>query len=259
VTAVAAAYSSVGPAWRRGPDRVYGHLAPLLVDACPGGVAGRTVLDLGAGTGAASRALRDAGAGTIVAVDVALGMVAHGAAVRPPGAVGDALALPFADRACGAVVAAFSLNHLPDPVAGLREAGRVLAPGGGLVASAYAVDDDHPVKGAVTAACVARGWVPPEWYADLQRRAFPQLATVERARAVARRAGLSRAQVDHWRVPVPDLTARDLVEWRFGMAPLAPFVAGLAEDERDALRADALDRLGAEPAPLVRSLIVLTA
>ncbi|HEX7133854.1 MAG TPA: hypothetical protein VF228_14860, partial [Iamia sp.] len=76
---MAAAYSAVGPAWRQGPDRVYDHLAPLLVDACPGGVAGRTVLDLGAGTGAASRALRAAGAGAIVAVDVALGMVAHGA------------------------------------------------------------------------------------------------------------------------------------------------------------------------------------
>ncbi|MDQ1422727.1 MAG: S-adenosylmethionine-dependent methyltransferase, partial [Acidimicrobiaceae bacterium] len=49
---------------------VYGQLARALLADCPGGVDGRRVLDLGAGTGAFSQAARDAGAADVVAVDL---------------------------------------------------------------------------------------------------------------------------------------------------------------------------------------------
>jgi SAM-dependent methyltransferase len=255
IDGVADAYSAGGAAWEAGPARVYDRLASVLVERCPGGVAGRVVLDLGAGTGAASRAALAAGAGAVVAVDAAPGMLAHARADRPPAAAGDATALPFAAGSFGAVVAAFSLNHLTDPAAGLAEAARVLRPGGGLVASAYAAADEHPVKAAVDAACAAAGWSPAPWVGRLRSEAMARLATVEAAREAA--AALDGAIVEEIGVELPDLTPADLVAWRLGMAQVASFVAALDDDAREALVADALGRLGAPP-PLVRRCIVVS-
>ncbi|MDQ4069693.1 MAG: methyltransferase domain-containing protein, partial [Actinomycetota bacterium] len=134
----AAAYSATGGRWQRGPGRVYDRLAHVLVGRSPVTVHGTSALDVGAGTGAATRALLAAGAARVVAVDTAIGMLAHDAASRPPAVVADALALPFPPASFGLTVAAFSLNHLADPAAGLAEAARVTRPGGAVVASAYA-------------------------------------------------------------------------------------------------------------------------
>ncbi|HEV8623584.1 MAG TPA: methyltransferase domain-containing protein, partial [Acidimicrobiia bacterium] len=226
---VAAAYSATGAAWERGPARIYDRLAEVVVSALPVPLDGVAALDLGAGTGAATRALLAAGAARVVAVDAAVGMLAHDAGRRPPAVAGDALALPFAAGAFDATVAAFALNHLADPAAGLREAARVTRPGGGLAASAYAYDDDHPVKYAVQAALAARGWTPEPWYRALQVDAAPRLATVAAARAAAEAAGID-AEVEPARVPFPDLDAPALIAWRLGLAQHAPFVAALPTD-----------------------------
>jgi len=252
-----AAYS--GSAWERGPARIYNRLAEIVVAALPVAVAGGSALDLGAGTGAATRALQAAGAARIVAVDAAVGMLTHDAARRPPGVAGDALALPFAAAAFDGTVAAFSLNHLSDPAAGLSEAARVTRPGGGLAASAYAEDDDHPVKHAVQAALSARGWTPEPWYEALQVDAAPKLATVDAARAAAESAGL-HADVDQLRVPFPDLDATALIAWRLGLAQHAPFFDALPTDaDRTAVTEDAATRLGDSWPPLERSIILLRA
>ena len=253
----AAAYT--GHAWERGPARVYDRLAELVTGALPVPLDGAAALDLGAGTGAASRALLAAGADCVVAADAAMAMLAHDAKARPPAVAADALALPFAAGAFDAVVAAFSLNHLADPAAGLREAARVTRPGGGLAASAYAEDDDHPVKHAVVAALTARGWEPEPWYRALQTGAAPKLATVAAARAAADAAGL-RAEVEHVRVPFPDLDAQALIAWRLGLAQHAPFFDALPSDaERSAVVEDAAARLGDAWPPLERSIVVLRA
>ncbi|HTJ73986.1 MAG TPA: methyltransferase domain-containing protein [Acidimicrobiales bacterium] len=254
----AAAYTATGALWERGPARIYDRLAAVLVGRSPVALDGRRVLDVGAGTGAASRAALAAGAAGVVALDAAYGMLAHEAAARPPAVVGDMLALPFRASAFGAAVAAFSLNHLADPVAGLREMARVTGAGGAVLAATYAQDDDHPVKAAVSAALAARGWAPAPWYRSMMTTVVPLLATAERFAAAAAAAGLD-AQVRAVRVPFPELDAMDLVAWRFGMVQHAPFVAGLPDAERRAVVTDALDLLGDEPAPLVRSVLVLTA
>ncbi len=255
----AAAYSATAAAWQRGPGRIYDRLAEAVVDCSPVALAGTTTLDLGAGTGAATRALLAAGAHQVVALDAAVGMLAHDARNRPPAVAGDAIALPFVSGAFDVSVAAFCLNHLPDPAAGLREAARVTRPGGAVIASAYAADDDHPVKVAVEAALRARGWRPEPWYEVVRATAIPKLATVAASRAAAAEAGLD-ADVFALRVPFPDLSAEDLVAWRLGMAQHAPFVAALDSDgERAALAADASARLGAGWPPLKRSMIVIRA
>lgn len=250
------AYSRTGAAWQAGPGRVYDRLATRLVARSPVPLADRLVLDLGAGTGAASRALAAVGA-RVVAVDVALGMLQVARAQRPPAAVADALALPLGDAVVDGVVAAFSLNHLEDPAAGLRELVRVSRPGSPLLASAYAADDTHPVKAAVDAAVTELGWREDAWRRELRDRAEPNLATVERADAVTRTAGL-RARVEVDRVELPELSPTDLVEWRLGMAHVAPFVAGLDATARAALVDRAVARLGDAP-PLVRSIICIDA
>lgn len=250
------AYSATGSAWQRGPGRVYDRLAEVLVAATPVPLAGRLVLDVGAGTGAASRAIERVG-GRPVALDLAAGMLAADRSHRPPAAVADARELPLPAGAVGAVVGAFSYNHMPDPHLGLAEAARVVAPGGAVLASAYAIDDDHPVKAAVDTAAAEAGWQPDPWIKDFRATAIPQLATVERALAAAERAGLAgeARQID---VPFPHLGGEDLVAWRLGMATLAPFVTGLSRAKRLALEARALDLLG-EPDLLVRRMVVLTA
>lgn len=255
IDSVTAAYDRTGAAWQTGPSRIYDRLADVVLGLVPVAWPAARVLDLGAGTGAATRAVQARG-GTVVALDAAFGMLAENASARPPGAVGDALALPFVTGTFDVVVAAFSLNHLLDPVSGLREAARVIRPGGSIVATAYTDGDDHPVKEAVGGALAARAWSAPPWYWTIKRDAVPRLATVERARAATVAAGLD-ATVESLEVVFADLCPTDLVEWRLGMAHTAPFVGGLDPRARAALVADALDRLGADPPPLRRPLILV--
>jgi len=255
---LAAAYSATSGVWQRGPGRIYDRLAEVLVARSPVTLEGARVLDVGAGTGAATRAVLAAGAAAAVAVDAAFGMLVHRAADRPPAAAGDAVALPFADSAFDAAVAAFSLNHLPEPAAGLREMARVTRRGGPLLVASYAADDSHPVKAAVEAALSGRGWTPDPWYVTMRAGATAELATVAHATGAAVAAGLD-ASVEVVHVPFPNLDAHDLVEWRLGLAQHAPFVARLPPAERDALAADAVRRLGDQPPPLIRSVLVVGA
>lgn len=258
MTGAAAAYSATGGAWQRGPGRIYDRLADVVVARSPVPLHGARVLDVGAGTGAATRAALAAGAARVVAVDAALGMLAHEALGRPPAAVGDARALPFATSAFDAAVAAFSLNHLSDPATGLREMARVTRRGGSLLAATYAADDTHPVKAAVEAALAAQGWTPDPWYLALRDEAAPRLATPNLGAAAADTAGLD-ACVELVRVPFADLKAHDLVAWRLGLAQHAPFMSRLSPDERAAVAADAVARLGDAVPSLVRSILVLRA
>jgi SAM-dependent methyltransferase len=254
--AVGAAYSQTGAAWQHGPGVIYGRLADALVAECPDPVDGRLALDLGAGTGAATRALHQRGA-RVVAVDAAYGMLAAWPA-RPPSVVGDAAALPLRDDSVDLVVAAFSLNHLVDPVAGLREAVRVTRAGGLVLASAYAEDDAHPAKQAVEDAAAAAGWKVPAWYTAMQSDAVPKLATAERARAAAFAAGCTVVAASHRRIAFLDLGPQALVDWRLGMAQLAPFVATLTAEAQHAIGERAVASLQGAP-PLVRSMVVLVA
>lgn len=258
MNAGAAAYSATGGKWEAGPGRIYDRLAEVLLGRAPVPLGGTRVLDVGAGTGAASRAALAAGAAEVVAVDAALGMLAHRASARPPAAVGDLLSLPVATGAVDAAVAAFSLNHLADPAAGLREMARATRHGGCVLASAYAADDTHPVKEAVEEALAARGWAPEPWYVAVKNQTAPQLATVDQAAAAARAAGLD-ADADAVRVPFPDLALSDLIAWRLGLAQHAPFLARLAPGERAGVEADATARLGRAVPVLVRSMVVVVA
>ena len=91
------------------------------------------VLEIGVGTGAISSALADRGR-TCVGVDLSAGMLQVAAGrLGPRVARGDAQRLPVRSASCSNVLLVWVLHLVGDPVAALREAGRVLVEGGQIV------------------------------------------------------------------------------------------------------------------------------
>ena len=112
-----------------------------------GDVAGRRVLEVGAGAGQCSRWLAGRGA-HVLATDVAPGMVAQSAALdrrtgrHVPAVVADARALPLADASVDVAFTSFgAIAFVPDAARVHAEVARVLRPGGRWV---FAVV--HPVR-----------------------------------------------------------------------------------------------------------------
>lgn len=102
------------------------------------GTGARLAVDIGCGEGALSAALPSEPPLLIVGVDASATMLrAH----PPPAVRADATRLPFAAGTFDAAVAANVLYHLDDPLPALREARRVLAPGGLFIAAAISRDD----------------------------------------------------------------------------------------------------------------------
>lgn len=109
----------------------------------PGAARPRRLLDLGCGPGGSAFVLADLLPTTsVVALDIAPKMVARarrhqrarwaGQGSRVALLVADAEHLPLADHSVDAVTGHSFLYLVPDPLAVLREARRVLAPGGGV-------------------------------------------------------------------------------------------------------------------------------
>lgn len=250
---VGAAYDATGAAWHTGPERVYEPLAEALLDRSPVDLAGRRVLDVGAGTGIASRVALRAGAALVIAADLAAAMLR----LRDPevrAVVADTQAAPFADDTFDLVVAAFSLGHLPDPALGLREVRRV-APV--VVASAFDPSWGHPAKAAVDEAMGELGFRTPGWYAELQ--GHESLVEDRDALAgLARDAGYDEVEVVRVDVETGVVTPEAMVDWRWGMAHLAPFVASLDPDQRGRARASAEAAVAGLP-PVVVPMLALSA
>jgi demethylmenaquinone methyltransferase/2-methoxy-6-polyprenyl-1,4-benzoquinol methylase len=145
--AVAERYDLLNDILSLGQDRWWRSIVARLVAAKPDDL----VLDIAAGTGTSSRAFTKAGA-RCVACDFSLGMLRAGAARQPRGLVtfvaGDALALPFADRAFDVVTISFGLRNVADPDAALTEMLRVTRPGGRLVICEFSHLPARPLDAA---------------------------------------------------------------------------------------------------------------
>lgn len=254
---LAAAYGAAAEAWAQGPARAYDRLSEVLVAASPDPLGGARVLDLGAGTGAASRAVAAAG-GQPVAVDLALDMLRHDREARPPAAAGDACALPFRAGVFDAVVAAFVVNHVPDPVAALAEVNRVTRPGGAVLAAVFSSRSRHPAKEQVEAVAARFGYRRPGWYERMKQEVEPLTATPPALAAAARAAGLVEVHVLEQEVDVGLDTPEALVAWRLGTASMAPFVAALEPGRRAAFLEAAREAVGTQPQVFEPVVLILS-
>jgi SAM-dependent methyltransferase len=218
--------------WSSGAGAVYEPLAASLVATCPIGLVGSRVLDAGSGTGAAASLLAAAGA-AVTACDLSPSMITSPSRRSWPAAVADVAALPLRTASFDAAVAAFLLNHL-EPIAGLRELGRVVRPGGAVLASTWAAGAD-PVKSAIDAIFRAGGWRPPVWYLTMKTVIEPISGDPEELRAAATRAGLMDVSVTR---RVTDLGLRDplaIVSYRAATPHIFPWLATLDTTTRSRL------------------------
>jgi ubiquinone/menaquinone biosynthesis C-methylase UbiE len=252
-------YAAAATGWATGASRVYGPLATQLVAAAPHPLAGRRVLDAGAGTGLASAALHAVGARP-VAVDRSPAMLAFDAHRRPPAAVGALEALPLRADAVDDTVAAFVLNHVDDPKAALVELARVTRPGGAILANVAAATTRHrAVRDRIDAVVADAGFVPPAWYAHLTRAQAPLLGDVPAMTSAAERAGLVDVVVTEHDADVGVERPEDLVDYRLGQAHVAAWLAGLPDGERAALRRAAVDAVAPVMEPYRPPVVTLVA
>lgn len=139
---VAAAYAA-SAVHAGGPD-----LQALVAAAAPNGH--ERALDLGSGAGHTALALAPHVA-SVIAVDLSDDMLAQGARLAAERGIanisfvrGDVERLELPDASFDIVTSRYSAHHYPNPLAALREAARVLRPGGALLL-ADIVADESPV------------------------------------------------------------------------------------------------------------------
>ena len=161
------------------PENYDRYLGPLLFHENADTMAARLVvqpgmrvLETACGTGIVTERLlaRLAGGGSLVATDLNEPMLAYAAGKlgvraglewRPA----DATNLPFENAAFDAVVCQFGLMFFPDKAAGMREAFRVLKPGGRCLVSVWDRLEDNPAP-RITHETVATFFPadPPQFY-----------------------------------------------------------------------------------------------
>lgn len=241
-------YAGTAGGWARSAARVYGPIADDLVAAVPHPVAGATILDAGAGTGLVSEALRAAGAHP-VATDLSLDMLRWQRGRRPPAVAADVGRLPLRTHAVDAALAAFVLNHLPDPGPALRELSRVTRPGGAVLATVFANSSRSAVRDRVDEVAIAHGFRWPAWYRGLKEVSAPQLGTAGAMAAAARAAGLAAVRADEYVADVGLDRAHHLVDYRFGQAQYHAWIAGLGRRAHQEVRAAAIAAI----APIMES------
>jgi ubiquinone/menaquinone biosynthesis C-methylase UbiE len=250
---VRAAYDATGAAWDNGPRRIYDQLAAVLLDQSPVSFGGAVALDAGAGTGAATAELTRRGA-HVTAIDLSAGMLRR---MTGAVAVGDVVRLPIRGGAVDIAVAAFVLNHLPEPVLGLRELARVTRPDGVVLVSVFGQAPAHPSKEAIDEVAMRYGFATPDWYLRMKDTFALQATTPDALSALAHEAGLENSQARLVTV-APAMTEIDVVNWRLGMAHLAPFVASLPHVQAKALADDACVAV-AGMSPLEVAMVTLAA
>ena len=246
-----------GGAWARGPQLVYDRLAVHALAILPEDLTGTSALDVGAGTGAATRELLRRGA-RVVAADTSPAMLAELVRQtdgRVPSVLGDICGLPLGEDVYDLAIAAYVINHLADPAAGVAELARVTRSDGTVIATTFGADD-HPIKPTVDEVLFRHGFVLPDWYVELKQHRMPLIATPPALTTVGERAGLADPRVDTVDVDLSDLPWEAVVAYRLGLAHIAAFLDGVDPPTRATIEAEVLDAVRQLP-PFRLPMLVL--
>jgi ubiquinone/menaquinone biosynthesis C-methylase UbiE len=210
---------------------------------------GERVLDVACGTGIVARlaAARVGAGGGVVGSDLNEGMleVAAAAATDLPVRIewyrADATALPPPDGAFDVVCCQQGLQFVPDPPLALREAWRVLTPGGRLALGVWRAIDHHPVFAAFVRA--------------LERHAGPETAALMRApfagpgreelRRLLTEAGFDKVQVRIATFPARFPSPGEFLRRQAASSPLGAPLTALDEEPRRTLARELDQTLGA--------------
>ncbi len=206
--------------------------------------AGQRVLDVGSGPGALTAELvRRAGPGAVSAVEPSASFAAAvrerlpGVDVRPSAAE----QLPFPDRSFDAAMAQLVVHFMADPVAGLREMGRVTRPGGVVAACVW---DHGGGRGPLTTFWRAARELDP---AARDESDSAGVREGDLARLFAR-AGLGDAQSAALTVLVRHAAFEQWWDpFTLGVGPAGGYLRSLAPGRRAALRERCRELLPAGP------------
>ena len=227
-------YADTAAGWATAAARVYGPLAVELVRRSPHRLRGRLVMDAGAGTGCGSVALAAAGA-RVLATDLSADMLRYRKRERPASVVADITRLPLKSRSVDDAVAPFVLNHLAQPERALAELGRVVRPGGVVLASVYANSSRSAARDRIDEVAQGLGFAFPEWYRELKETRASAVGTTAALAAVGSAAGLG-VRVDEAAVDVGVHLAEELVDYRLSQAQYTSWMVALTDDGRRAVR-----------------------
>lgn len=227
--AAAVGFAAADAAYARGRPDYPAALDGWLVDAV-GLQPGRTVVDLGAGTGKFVPRLRASGA-AIVAVEPVAAMRARLAADHPDADVrdGTADAMPLDDASVDAVVCAQAFHWFATTDA-MREIARVLRPGGTLALVWNVRDAAVPWMARLTAILAPYEGDAPRHHSGAWRRVFP----------AAGFGPLVETSFPHVHAGPPDRVIVDRVM-------SVSFIAALPSAERDAVAERLRAFVAAEP------------
>jgi SAM-dependent methyltransferase len=218
-------------------------LAPQLADLAEV-AAGQVVLDVGCGPGALTAELvRRVGPEGVSAVDPSEPFVAAARARHPDVRVERASAedLPFADAEFDVALAQLVVHFMTDPVAGLREMGRVTRPGGVVAACVW----DH----AGGAGPLSTFWQAAHGV-DMDVIDESRLAGARKGHLAELFDAAGLADIEERTIGV-SLAHSTFEEWwepyTLGVGPAGAFVASLDDGRRDRLREACRDLLPPPP------------
>jgi ubiquinone/menaquinone biosynthesis C-methylase UbiE len=213
-----------------------------LVDAQPG----MRVLDLACGPGTLSRPLAQKvrPGGEVVGVDLAPGMIELARAAETPNArfeVMDIEQLSFADASFDAAACGHGIQFVPELAVALREARRVLRPGGRFAASVPVGSTMDSVWSVLDA--VVDRWLAPAQAAVDQQPTRDAVADVEKFARAALGAGFATADVEVIDEKVRWASAEQLVSMFTSWWDCATRLEGVDADRRERFMEEAIETL----------------
>ena len=184
------------------------------------GLPGSLLVEVGCGSGAfLARLVERFPEHDVRGVEIRPDLLARARARGCRAVHGDAYALPMRDDSCGTLVLRFVLQHLTDPRAAVREAARVLQPGGRLVV----IDVDGGMWGCVTPTFAEFSDIYTR-FAAAQARDGGDRMVGRKASGWLREAGLSQVRTEAYSVTTDDRPVDDF-EIHAGPSRLAPLLA----------------------------------